>query len=324
MKKQVRQKEVVSEQQSKLRGDGSKKDPIVLEEVRRAPQPTRGGAPTKRKPYKRGNRDGKGSSAQCFRCGRDRPPAGDKCPALSAVCFKCQKKGHFGAQCLNTRTASASASSLELSLDTAFLGAVTSSKSTSAWHVTLTLDDREVSFKLDTGAEVTAISEQTHKFLKEPQQTKASKRLHGPAHQALDVKGQFTATLAHDGHSTTQTIYVVRSLGSNLLGLPAISELHLLRAVGSTETSDEDIREKYKGVFQGLGNLGDEYTIKLKPNVTPYALYTPRNVPIPLREKVHDELHRMESMGVISPVDDPTPWCAGMVVVPKRSGAVRI
>ena len=32
----------------------------------------------------------------------------------------------------------------------------------------------------------------------------------------------------------------------------------------------------------------------------------------------------MESMGVISKVDTPTPWCAGMVVVPKKLGEVRI
>ena len=32
----------------------------------------------------------------------------------------------------------------------------------------------------------------------------------------------------------------------------------------------------------------------------------------------------MEKMGVISKIITPTPWCAGMVVVPKRSGAVRI
>ena len=32
----------------------------------------------------------------------------------------------------------------------------------------------------------------------------------------------------------------------------------------------------------------------------------------------------MEEMGVISKVNEPTPWCAGMVVVPKKSGAVRI
>ena len=36
------------------------------------------------------------------------------------------------------------------------------------------------------------------------------------------------------------------------------------------------------------------------------------------------ELQRMQSLGVISPVEVPTPWCAAMVVVPKDSGAVRI
>ena len=32
----------------------------------------------------------------------------------------------------------------------------------------------------------------------------------------------------------------------------------------------------------------------------------------------------MEYLGVISKVDVPTPWCAGMVVVPKKNGTVRI
>ena len=50
----------------------------------------------------------------------------------------------------------------------------------------------------------------------------------------------------------------------------------------------------------------------------------PRNVPIPLRDKVREELSRMQALGVISPVKEPTEWCAGMVVVPKSSGSVRI
>ena len=33
---------------------------------------------------------------------------------------------------------------------------------------------------------------------------------------------------------------------------------------------------------------------------------------------------KMESLGVISKVDSPTPWCAGMIVVQKKSGAVCI
>ena len=32
----------------------------------------------------------------------------------------------------------------------------------------------------------------------------------------------------------------------------------------------------------------------------------------------------MESLGVISRVDSPTDWCAGMVVVPKLNGKIRL
>ena len=32
----------------------------------------------------------------------------------------------------------------------------------------------------------------------------------------------------------------------------------------------------------------------------------------------------MESLGVISKIDVPTPWCVGMVVVPKKYGTVKI
>ena len=35
-------------------------------------------------------------------------------------------------------------------------------------------------------------------------------------------------------------------------------------------------------------------------------------------------INRMEKVGVISKVSQPTPWCAGMVVVPKKNGKVCI
>ena len=86
----------------------------------------------------------------------------------------------------------------------------------------------------------------------------------------------------------------------------------------------ETIQAKFPSLFRGLGTLGDAYRIKLKEGAVPYTLYTARNVAIPLREKVKTELNRMEMNGIISRVTEPTPWCAGMVVVPKREGSVRI
>ena len=45
---------------------------------------------------------------------------------------------------------------------------------------------------------------------------------------------------------------------------------------------------------------------------------------ISLRVKVKSKLNRMEANGIISRVTEPTSWCAGMVVVPKKEGSVRI
>ena len=77
-------------------------------------------------------------------------------------------------------------------------------------------------------------------------------------------------------------------------------------------------------MFQGLGTLGGEYTIQLRSDAKPFSLYSARHIPLPLRSQVKTELSRMESLGVISRVDQPTTWCAGMVVVPKKNGSIRI
>ena len=70
-------------------------------------------------------------------------------------------------------------------------------------------------------------------------------------------------------------------------------------------TAEEELFEPFPKVFNGLGTIGKEYEIKLKDNATPYALHVPRNIPIPLRPKVKQELERMEQMGVVSEVTEP-------------------
>ena len=70
--------------------------------------------------------------------------------------------------------------------------------------------------------------------------------------------------------------------------------------------------------------LEGAYCIELKEDSKPFALSTPRRVALPLLPRVRAELERMERMGVISRVEEPTNWCTGLVVVPKANGKVRI
>ena len=182
---------------------------------------------------------------------------------------------------------------------------------------------KQIYFKLYTSAEVTAVSEETFKTLPEVILRKPSKNLFGPSHQALEVVGEFTGKISAGGTTHECDIYVIKCLQDNLLGLTTNTGLQLVQRLCST-SKEEDVKHQFPIVFNGFGTFGEEYEIKLQDDATPHTLYTPRNVPIPKRKKVKEELDRIESIRVITTVSEPTPWCAGMVVVPKKSEKVRI
>ena len=98
-----------------------------------------------------------------------------------------------------------------------------------------------VEFKMDTGAAVTAITEETYHELEQPKLVSARKNLCGPAQQRLEVLGLFEENLSSQQKSALTEIYVVRGLKTNLLGLPAITALHL-PVQSRTKTSGSSIQ----------------------------------------------------------------------------------
>ena len=118
-------------------------------------------------------------------------------------------------------------------------------------------------------------------------------------------------------------IFVVRGLCRNLLGRPAIEALQLAVRVGAIFDNTSPI-QLFPRMFRGLGRWEGEYEIKLKSDSKPFSISVPRRVAIPLMRRVRDELNRMERLGVIARVEVPTEWCAGMVVVLKPNGKIRI
>ena len=218
-------------------------------------------------------------------------------------------------------------SEVEGDVDTAFLGELGMTQ-TAAWLVTLNLNGHSTQFKLDTGAEVTAISEKTHIALQKPQMSISKKTLYGPSRHPLQCIGTFPGKFSYEGKTATQNVFVIKGLKTNLLGLPAITALELAIRVVTTEAEPSGTtnayRKQFPSLFKGLGNLGEPFEICLKTGAVPHCIFTPRHVPLPLRDKVKQELDRMESTGVIKKIDEPTSWCAGMVAVPKKEGKIRI
>ena len=143
----------------------------------------------------------------CGRCGRGSNPR-DKCPAKDAVCHKCEKKGHYGSQCFSKRVSEVTGTSGSRSqLDAAFLDTVTSDRS-SAWYTTIGVNKHSITFKLDTGDEVTAISSKTYQTLQSPPLSPPRKLLYVPSRQPLKTVGQFQAEISNKEKSERQLIYV--------------------------------------------------------------------------------------------------------------------
>ena len=140
----------------------------------------------------------------------------------------------------------------------------------------------------------------TFKLLRGIKLSKPSKSLHGPAKQSHNVLGQFTGTLSHKEKLSSQIIYVIRDLKTNLLGLPAITSLGFICRLHEMTYDSQTILAKFPSLFKGLGTLGDAYTIKMTEDAVPYSLCTPRNVAIPLREKVRIELNQIEANGRVT------------------------
>ena len=190
--------------------------------------------------------------------------------------------------------------------------------------ITLQLNGNSVEFCIDTGAEVTVIPEHMYREIGSPDLLPLDRDLKGPSDNRLQTIGRFIGTFQKESIAVKQNVYVVRHLHKPLLGRPAIERLGLITWIGTVKKTGQNPVDQFSHLFSGLGKLEGDYTIKLQEGAKPFALSTPRRVPVPLLKPVKEELKRMEKLGVIVRVNEPTNWCAGMVPVPKKNSKVRI
>ena len=135
-----------------------------------------------------------------------------------------QKKGHFSSQCFSKTVAAVPSQHHETSSDiedVAYLNTI-DSDSNHTWTCKININGHAAVFKVDTGAEVTVIVEDTVNSLNIKELQAPSKTLHGPDNTPLDVHGKFQAKLVHKDHECIQPVFVIKNVKHNLLGLPAI------------------------------------------------------------------------------------------------------
>ena len=131
---------------------------------------------------------------------------------------------------------------------------------------------------------------------------------------------------SHSEHRESQVISTVHKAQSQNGNIDNVStKSHMLRSDGNSSKYDNMIN-KYKEVFNEgkLGTIaGWKYKLRLDEDAEP-VVHPVRSVPFTIRDKVCEELKRMEKLGVIEKVDCPTEWVSSMAIVEKPGGKVRI
>ncbi|KAI3373366.1 hypothetical protein L3Q82_006673 [Scortum barcoo] len=325
----VKQSEQVKKQQEMLKTNF--KSDITNTQLDNVHAQQRGGTRPKQAKTQPRQTYKKAQDRQCKRCG-----CGDtgghtlqQCPAREATCNHCRKKGHYARVCRTKKLHEVNVASATENVDdyeVAFLGSLITDSGSSPWLTEIKMDNHETVFKIDTGADVSAVPETLYGQGQFSRLERAKIILKGPGRTTLKVKGKFTATLRRGNRMLKEDIYVVRGLCIPLLSRPAATALQLVARLDNISLdSTEIVKQEFPKLFSGLGKMEGEYNIVLKPGAQPFSLSMSRRISLPLLPKIKEELNRMEQQGVISKVDEPTEWCAPMVVVPKSTGrGVRI
>ena len=117
------------------------------------------------------------------------------------------------------------------------------------------------------------------------------------------------------------------------MGLITVHEDHFVSVPPPQKKSCEDIRSiatadelvrRYPEVFaKNLGTLPCTVHLRVDENVEP-SVTPSRQIPTALREKFKADLDRLENLGVLTKIDEPTAWVSSVVIATKKSGALRI
>ncbi|XP_062574225.1 uncharacterized protein K02A2.6-like [Saccostrea cucullata] len=154
------------------------------------------------------------------------------------------------------------------------------------WYETVKVKDTYIHFQLDTGAKCNVLS-------------------------SADLKK------IDKNWKVTPTCSPLKSFsGHNIRCAGLVQRIHSIER--KNRTVPHGISQDYQDLFSGLGCLPGTYSIKVDENIQP-VIHPPRKIPIALRDKVKEELDRMEREGVIVKQREPTKWINSMTKLDDES-----
>lgn len=270
----------------------------------------------------------------CGRCGYIHKPK--QCRAFGQTCHKCQGRDHFAHMCRTkgANTGHKTLNEVEQQSDTdsdedLFLGELDSSQNDKNELFTkLTVNEEEISFKIDTGAQCNVIPEHAYeKLSKKPSLQPTNVKITAYGGVRVPIKGTCTMTIKKNSKNLDAKFFIVAvEKAQPLIGLQTCRDLELINInndVNEVKTSGTEILDEFKDVFTGLGLVNGEFHIELREDARP-TIQPSRKIPLSLMPKLQKTLEKLTEMEVISKVEKATDWVNSLVIVEKKDGSLRL
>lgn len=284
----------------------------------------------------------------CKNCGNSHLAKKEKCPAFGQLCHNCKKMNHFKKCCRQRcqyvqKKANYKKAVQELEIekppafdDTFYVDGVEFDKCVDTVNsfmaeqeegfVTLHINKTPIEVKVDTGAKCNVMSQTTFKRIAtniQPVEQENTPNLVAYGGSKIETKGLVTLQCNLKGQRHSLPFFLVDQDVQPLLGFRACLDLGIVTMsphvhLVSMEKSTEQVLEEYKDLFTDeLGELPITYSMTIDPSVQPVVRPAHR-IPLAMQDRVKAELDRMETLGVITPVSEPTDWVSSMVVTHKK------
>ena len=194
------------------------------------------------------------------------------------------------------------------------------------WQAPVSVQGKTLMFKLDTGSHANVLPvELYHELRPNSSLQKTQTVLTAFGNTKIIPAGTATLECAVNAHKQRLKFYVTKAANVPILGQQACESLNLVKRVETIETplTQEVLFQQYKDVFTGVGEYQEEYHIELDETVAP-VIQPARKVPYARLQKLKETLDSLEKQNIIASVNKPTDWVSNLVIVEKKSGALRL
>ena len=212
-------------------------------------------------------------------------------------------------------------------MDDHHLFAIETSAKTKPIKCELTVEGVPLTMEIDTGAEVSIISEATRKLLfPKLKPTKSKVVLKTYTNEVVSVVGELSVQVQYGEQTKQMKLLVVSGNGPSLLGRNWLTEIQLnWQQINKVTKSDlYTLFETHKNIFkEELGTISShKATLQVRPGATP-KFHKAHPVPFAIKEGIGTQLDELEAEGILVKVTH-SDWAAPIVAVPKQDGKFRI